>query len=82
MTDRVARMEMSVVPYPAVTVFIDFGDGLLADDASGQRQRGSVVAGLVPGAVFRARARDIECLQVRLSPVVAHATPGDSAGWR
>jgi AraC-like DNA-binding protein len=61
------------VPHPAVSVFIDFGDGLLVDDASGQQLRGSVVAGLAPGAVFWGRGRDIECLQVRLSPVVAHA---------
>lgn len=71
--------DMSVVPYPAVTVFIDFGDALLVDDASGQRQQGSVVAGLVPGAVFRGLGRDIECLQVRLSPVAAHAALDASA---
>jgi AraC-like DNA-binding protein len=69
-------VELSVIPYPAVTLFIDFGDGLLIDDSSGLRQRGSVVAGLVPGAVVRGRGRDIECLQVRLSPVVAHAVLG------
>jgi AraC-like DNA-binding protein len=72
-------VDMRVVPYPAVTVFIDFGDALLVDDASGQRQRGSVVTGLAPGAVFRGLGRDIECLQVRLSPVVAHAALGASA---
>jgi len=72
-------VDMSVVPYPAVTLFIDFGDGLLVDDVGGQRLRGSVVAGLAPGAVFRGLGRDIECLQVRLSPVVAHAVLGASA---
>jgi AraC-like DNA-binding protein len=72
-------VDMSVVPYPAVTVFVDFGDALLVDDASGQRQRGSVVAGLAPGAVFRGLGRDIECLQMRLSPVAAHAALDASA---
>jgi AraC-like DNA-binding protein len=72
-------VDMSVVPYPAVTVFFDFGDALLVDDASGHRQRGSVVTGLAPGAVFRGLGRDIECLQVRLSPVVAHAALGACA---
>jgi AraC-like DNA-binding protein len=72
-------VDMSVVPYPAVTVFIDFGDALLVDDATGQRQRGSVVTGLAPGAVFRGLGHDIECLQVRLSPVVAHAALDASA---
>ena len=44
--------------------------------------RGSEAAlspGLAPGAVFRGLGRDIECLQVRLSPVVAHAALGASA---
>jgi AraC-like DNA-binding protein len=72
-------VDMSVVPYPAVTVFVDFGDALLVDDASGQRQRGSVVAGLAPGAVFGGLGRDIECLQMRLSPVAAHAALDASA---
>src|SRR5215469_2609283 len=75
----VELVDMRVVPYPAITVFIDFGDALLVDDASGQRQRGSVVTGLAPGAVFRGLGRDIECLQVRRSPVVAHAALGASA---
>lgn len=67
------------VPHPAVTVFIDFGNGLLVDEASGQELRGSVVVGLVPGDVLRGGGRDIECLQVRLSPAVAHAALGASS---
>ncbi|HVV22941.1 MAG TPA: helix-turn-helix domain-containing protein [Pseudonocardiaceae bacterium] len=73
-------VEMSVVPYPAVTVFVDFGDGLFVAGAGGDPQRGSVVAGLAPGAVVRGRGRAIECLQVRLSPVVAHAALGVPVG--
>jgi AraC-like DNA-binding protein len=69
-------VDMSVVPYPAVTLVIDLGDELLAvDEASGRRQQGSVVAGLAPGAV-RTQGSGIECLQVRLSPTVAHAALG------
>ncbi|MGW1914990.1 helix-turn-helix domain-containing protein [Streptomyces sp. NPDC002076] len=72
-------VDLGVVPYPAVTVAIDLGDGPLAvDDISGCRQNGSVVVGLVPSGV-RGRGRDIECLQVRLSPVVAHAVLGVSS---
>jgi AraC-like DNA-binding protein len=71
-------VDLRVVPYPAVTVVVDLGDGLLVvDDGSGRQQKGSVVAGLAPGSV-RGRGRDIECLQVRLSPVVAHAVLGAS----
>src|SRR5262249_4580207 len=70
-----ALVDLPVVPYPAVTLVIDLGhEPLLVEHASGQPRRGSLAAGLAPGAV-RARGRDIECLQVRLSPVVAHAMP-------
>jgi len=69
-------VDLPVVPYPAVTLVIDLGQGpLLVEHASGQPRRGSLAAGLAPGAV-RARGRDIECLQLRLSPVVAHAVLG------
>jgi len=71
-------VDLRVVPYPAVTVVIDIGGGLLVDDVSGQRKRGSLVAGLAPGTV-RGHGRGIECLQVRLSPVLAHAVLGASA---
>ncbi|MFG2356841.1 helix-turn-helix domain-containing protein [Streptomyces sp. NPDC048521] len=69
-------VDLGVVPYPAVTVAVDLGDGsLVVDDVSGRRQSGSVVVGLASGGV-RGRGRDIECLQVRLSPPVAHAVLG------
>ncbi|MGH3503993.1 MAG: helix-turn-helix domain-containing protein [Nocardioidaceae bacterium] len=70
-------VDLQIVPYPAVTVVVDFGNGLLVDDVSGRQQEGSVVLGLAPGGV-RGRGRDIECLQLRLSPVVAHAVLGAS----
>jgi AraC-like DNA-binding protein len=71
-------VDLRLVPYPAVTVAVDFGDELLVvDDVSGRQQRGNVVVGLAPGSL-RARGRDIECLQIRLSPVVAHAVLGAS----
>jgi hypothetical protein len=68
-------VDLQVVPHPAVTLVIDLADGVLLGDASGQPKRGSVAAGLAPGSV-RAAGRDIECLQVRLSPVIAHAVLG------
>jgi AraC-like DNA-binding protein len=72
-------VDLRVVPYPAVTVVVDLGDGIVvADEVSGRQRRGSVVAGLAPGSV-RGRGRDIECLQVRLSPVLAHAVLGGSS---
>jgi AraC-like DNA-binding protein len=71
-------VDLQVVPYPAVTLFIDLGDGVLVDHASGQQQRRCLAVGLAPGGV-RGRGRDIECLQVRLPPVVAHAVLGASS---
>jgi len=73
--------DLSVVPYPAVTIFIDFGNGLLVDDATGRQQQGSIVAGLAPGSVRAhgadgAGGRDVDVMQVRLSPVVAFAALG------
>ena len=32
-------VDLQVVPYPAVTLFIDLGDTVLIDDASGRQQR-------------------------------------------
>jgi AraC-like DNA-binding protein len=65
-------VDLRVIPFPAVTLFIDFGDALVIDDASGQRRGGSGVLGIAPRDI-RARGRAIECLQIRLSPVLAHA---------
>ena len=71
-------VELPVVPYPAVTVGIDLGDGpLLVGQVSSGQQRGSVVAGL-SHLGSQVRGRDIECLQVRLSPLVARAMLGAS----
>jgi AraC-like DNA-binding protein len=71
-------VDLQVVPYPAVTLVIDLGGGVVVDHASGQQQGRSLAVGLAPGDV-RGRGRDIECLQVRLSPVVAHAALGSSS---
>ncbi|MFH8983685.1 AraC family transcriptional regulator [Streptomyces varsoviensis] len=72
-----APLDLPVIPYPAVTVAVDLGDGLIVDDVHGRQQRGGVVFGLVPDGV-RVRGRNIDCLQIRLSPVLAHAVLGAS----
>jgi AraC-like DNA-binding protein len=66
-------VDIRIVPYPAVTLFIEFGgDGMVVDDDGGRQHRGnSVVVGLAPGNI-RGSGRDIECLQVRLSPAAAY----------
>lgn len=67
----VGPVDVRAVPHPAVTLVLEFGDGPLVID-NGRGQRGSLVAGLAFGGV-RVRGENIECVQVRLSPVVAHA---------
>lgn len=65
-------VDIDVVPYPAVTLVVDLGDGVVIDDGTGRQQRGSLVAGIAPGAI-RGSGRDIEVLQIRLSPLIARA---------
>ena len=75
-----AQLALQLVPYPAVTVFIEFGDGMLIDD-SGTHRTGGGIVGLTPGTVT-AVGRDVDCLQIRLSPVLARAVfgAGDPTG--
>lgn len=74
------HVDVTVVPHPAVMVIFDLGDTpIVVDDGSGQQQRGSTVAGLAPNGARGRGSSDFECLQVRLSPVVAHAVLGACA---
>lgn len=68
---------LRLIPHPAVTLVLVFGGTIAVADAIGRQQQGSFVTGLGFGEVLRVlRAADSECLQVRLSPVVAHAVLG------
>ncbi|MEJ3749566.1 helix-turn-helix domain-containing protein [Actinomycetes bacterium KLBMP 9797] len=71
-------VDVEVVPHPTVMMVFDLGDRpLVVDDGNGQEQRGRVVAGLAPNrARGQGQAGSFACLQVRLSPVVAHAVLG------
>lgn len=69
-----SQLNLQLVPYPAVTVFIEFGDGVLVDGSGVRRSRGGVV-GLAPG-MLTAVGRDVDCLQIRLSPLLARAVFG------
>ncbi|AXB41628.1 helix-turn-helix domain-containing protein [Amycolatopsis albispora] len=71
-------VDVRVVPHPAVTLALGFGDGpLVVDAATGRQRQGSLVTGFMHGAV-RVRGERVECVQVRLSPVTAHAVLGVS----
>jgi AraC-like DNA-binding protein len=74
-SDRATDLvDVALVPHPAVTILFDLGDEpLLVVDDTGQQMRGRIVAGLAPSGARGRGGRSFECLQVRLSPVVAHA---------
>lgn len=72
---------LRMVPHPAVTLLLEFGaDSPVLDCAPGRQQRGSMVAGpgFGSGGAVRARGENVECVQVRLSPVIARAVLGAS----
>jgi AraC-like DNA-binding protein len=72
---------LRMVPHPAVTLLLEFGSGSpVLDYAAGRRQRGSLAAGpgFGSGGVVWARGENVECVQVRLSPVIARAVLGVS----
>jgi AraC-like DNA-binding protein len=68
---------LRLIPHPAVTLVLVFGGTIAVEDATGRRQQGSFVTGLGFGKGLRAlQAEAFQCLQVRLSPLVAHAVLG------
>jgi AraC-like DNA-binding protein len=68
---------LRLIPHPAVTLLLVFGGTIAVEDADGRQQQGSLVTGLGFGQALRGlRVEAFECLQVRLSPVVAHAVLG------
>ncbi|MEU7017668.1 helix-turn-helix domain-containing protein [Streptomyces sp. NPDC046385] len=72
---------LRMVPHPAVTLLLEFGAGTpVLDCSSGRQQRGSIVAGpgFGSGGAVRASGENVECVQVRLSPVIARAVLGAS----
>jgi AraC-like DNA-binding protein len=74
-------VDVGVVPHPAVMLIFDIGDTpMVVNDGSGQQQRWErVVAGLAPSGFRGSGGRSFACLQVRLSPLVAHAVLGASS---
>ena len=73
-----ALVDIAMIAHPSVTLIVDLSEaGGIVYDAHGRHQRGSFVAGLLPGHL-RAGGWRGECLQIRLSPVVAGAVLGAS----
>lgn len=68
---------LRLIPHPAVTLLLVFDGVIAAEDAAGRRHEGSFAVGPGFGEVLRAVKVDaMECLQIRLSPVVASAVLG------
>jgi AraC-like DNA-binding protein len=68
--------ELRAIPHAAVTVAVEFGDRLFdVHGVAGRMRSGSLAAGLAFSA-FHVRVEAIECVQIRLSPVAAHAVLG------
>ncbi|RJL36191.1 helix-turn-helix domain-containing protein [Bailinhaonella thermotolerans] len=78
---RVRDMDtLRMVPHPAVTLLLEFGPGSPEVDCAAGRRRGGIVAGpgFGSGGTVRARGENVECVQVRLSPVIARSVLGVS----
>jgi AraC-like DNA-binding protein len=76
--DRLASsIDLPVIPFPAVTLAIDLGDGLVIGTAKGRHRGSNLVVGVAPGDV-RVGTKGVQALQLRLSPVLAHAVLGAS----
>jgi AraC-like DNA-binding protein len=68
---------LRLIPHPAVTLVLVLAGTIAVEDPTGRQQQGSFVTGLGFGEGLRAlRAEGFDCLQVRLSPVVAPAVLG------
>ncbi|WP_067829981.1 helix-turn-helix domain-containing protein [Actinomadura kijaniata] len=75
--DRVAAgLDLRVLPQPAVTVVLGFGDGpVTVENTTGHRAMRGLVAALSPGPA-RVRGERVACVEARLSPRAAYALLG------
>ena len=69
-------VELRVIPHPAVTMAIGFGDRPFDIHGAGSRMRCESLAAGLGFSAFQARAEGVECVQIRLSPLAAHPMLG------
>lgn len=68
---------LRLIPHPSVTLVLPFGGTISVQDTAGRRREGGFVTGPGFGQVLHAlRVEQAECLQIRLSPVIAQALLG------
>lgn len=77
-TDRgITPPQLRLIPHPAVTLILVFDGTVAVEDGHGRLHRGGFAIGPGFGDALRGLNVDaFSCLQVRLSPVVAHALLG------
>ncbi|WP_229787244.1 helix-turn-helix domain-containing protein [Actinokineospora fastidiosa] len=68
-------VELRAIPHPAVTLAVEFGDRPF--DVHGTPIRSGGLAAGLGFSAFPVRADGVECVQVRLSPVVARPVLGE-----
>ena len=69
-------LDLRAIPHPAITVVVEFaGQPVHVRDAAGRTWSDSLVAGLAFGSLH-ARVESIECVQIRVSPIVTRAVLG------
>ena len=71
-------VDTTVIPHPALTLVISLGGEIVVGSAERPDSSHGVVVGLAPRGVA-GEGRSLECLQVRLSPTLAHAMFAGSA---
>lgn len=72
---------LRLIPHPAVTLLLVFDGTVTVEDEAGHTHRGGFALGPGYGDALSGLAADaFACLQVRLSPVVAHAVLGGVVG--
>ncbi|MFE4973655.1 helix-turn-helix domain-containing protein [Kitasatospora sp. NPDC056651] len=69
-------IELRAIPHPAVTVAVEFGDRPFGIYGAGGGMRSASLAAGLAFSAFQVRAEGIECVQIRLSPLVAHLVLG------
>ncbi|MFI5657208.1 helix-turn-helix domain-containing protein [Streptomyces sp. NPDC051684] len=81
-SDRATELRnLQLIPHPSVTVALNLGDTPLSlHGGTGSRTCERMVVGLAPDAVRAAGERGFACLQLRLSPALAHAVLGAPGG--
>ncbi|MFJ2900008.1 helix-turn-helix domain-containing protein [Streptomyces sp. NPDC087218] len=69
-------VELRAIPHPAVTVAVEFGDRPFDIHGAADRMRSESLAAGLAFSAFQVCAEGIECVQIRLSPLVAHPVLG------